>query len=49
MLYFVYDSLRIMECWRYSVALNGVISKTEKLKLGEELFTFIKIECPPAL
>lgn len=33
-LYFVYDSLRIMECWRYSVALNLRYLEDRKVKIG---------------
>ena len=34
MLYFVYDSLRIMECWRYSAALNLRYLEDRKVKIG---------------
>lgn len=33
-LYFVYDSLRIMECWRYSAALNLRYLEDRKVKIG---------------
>ena len=41
-LYFVYDSLRIMECWRYSVALNLRYLEDRKVKIGRRTVNVYK-------